>query len=210
MHSLIPRIITVWWGRASASSVATTFGVVVCILLVWALMAGVGIDNLTTIDVYSSPLSRALMAISGATSGLFAARAWGGSGGPPGGAVAWLKLDRPGFWWLLGAGSTAAHAAMGAFACAGFLSIAAQHLDGLSDFRNGVVISLRPAYTASAACKRRLVVRGDPRGDLRICLATAQRRSLAAGSLKVGDAVTVHLKRTVLGSTVVSVARTGP
>jgi hypothetical protein len=26
----------------------------------------------------------------------------------------------------------------------------------------------------------------------------------------VGDAVTVHLKRTVLGSTVVSVARTGP
>jgi hypothetical protein len=188
---------------------STVFTVLFCVLGLRVIIMAVDIDPLTTLEVWSSLISRVVIAMACAVSAIFAARAWFAPRVPARERLARYKRDRVGVWCLFGVASIAVQAALAAWESGGFLGAAAQYLDGPRELRRGTVTSLLKAYTPATVCRRFLEVRSNGAGQiLHICLETDMRPSLATGAIKLGDTVRLHLRQTALGIIVVSVEPT--
>lgn len=68
--------ISAWWRRAPSDSTATVVTVVVCAVVLQLVLMYLGVDRLTTLEVWSSPISRGIIVIAGAVAAILAARAW--------------------------------------------------------------------------------------------------------------------------------------
>jgi hypothetical protein len=167
----------------------------------------VGIDRLTNLSVWSSPMVRFLGVATGTIAALLATR---GYYAPlPEGALTrsgQFRRDRFGLWVLRGFLWVGAAAAASVWLCAGILGIAAQYSEGPHEAFSATVVSIRPREGAKAVCASHLELRRDSDGStLSICLATLWRPSLATGPLAPGMPATVVVKKTRLGVVVLAV-----
>lgn len=200
------RILSAWWNRAAASSTSTIVGILSVIAALRVLVMSIGLDRLTTVQVWSTPIGAFVIGLSGLTTGGFAARAWFAPAVPSSERITRLMRDRVGVWSVMGAAAVIVQTAFMGWMSEEFLGTGAQYLQGPLESRLGVVVSLRPTSTPATACKWRLTVRsGLPDTTLPICLATDSRASLSKESLRMGETVEVCLRRTPLGLVVVSV-----
>jgi hypothetical protein len=204
--SLSVRILSAWWNRAAASSTNATVVTISVIAALRVLALSVGLDRLTTVQVWLTPIDAVVIGLSILTTAGYAARAWFAPATPSSERVARLKRDRVGVWRLMGAAAIIVQAAFIGWMSEELLGIVAQYVQGPLESRRGVVVSLRPTSTPATACKWRLIVRSGLEGaTLPICLATDSRASLSKKSLRVGETVEVYIRRTPLGLVVVSI-----
>ena len=195
-----------WWSRADESSMVGPIVAIFAVLAARGVALAVGLDRLTTLSVWSSPLIRFLAVATAAIMALLTARAYYGR---PVERVLTkneqLRRDRFGFWFLKGFLWVGVATAASAWLCASLLGVAAQFSDGPREAFGATVVSIRPREGAKAVCSSHLELRRDSDGSpLSICLATLWRPSLAAGTLTPGMPATVVVKKTRLGVVVLS------
>lgn len=197
-----------WW-----PSQRIVLGVVLALMALRTLVLQLGIDRLTTIDLWSNPVCAFVGALSGSAITVFVAHIWfaPSPGTPISPKVAKLRQDRPVVWGICGFALSIGLGFLTAFLGASLLGVRAQYLSGPSSSFDAVVFADREIHSRKGACTRKVDVRAETDGsDLTICLATRHRSSLVSGGfLERGTEVTVHVVDTYLGRVVTSVQRKG-
>lgn len=167
-----------------------------------------GVDRLTTIGTWSKPWCAFVALVLGVTIGMVVARLWFAPSADEKVTARYvnLKADSFSLWCLCGVVIAIGFGAATAWICVGLMSVGAQYLGGSSTSFDATVISDGFLHTSRGVCNRELEVRRDSEGsDLRICLSTRHRPSLATGTLELGMLVRVRVVDTQLGMVVQSV-----
>jgi hypothetical protein len=200
-----------WCTRANESSSILLVVTIGAVLAALGVALSVGVDHLTTLTAWSSPLVRFLGVATGTITALLATRDYYAP--RPEGALTrsgQFRRDRFGLWVLRGFVWVGAAAAASVWLCAWILGIAAQYSEGPHEAFSATVVSIRPRGGAKVVCSSHLDLRRDSDGSpLSICLATLFRPSLATGPLNPDMRVTVVVKKTRLGVVVLSVEPNG-
>jgi hypothetical protein len=168
-----------------------------------------GVDRMTTISAWSKPLVWWMATASAVTVAAAVCVWWIAPPSSEGTALARLRRDHIGRWFLQGLASALGLGAFAAWVCAGLLETGAQYMDGDEEAFLGTVVS-SDSDGPRAVCQERVKIRPARDGSVvSICLKTLLRPTLATRPVARGATVTVRVRNTPLGMVVLSVTPSG-
>jgi hypothetical protein len=168
-----------------------------------------GIDRLTTVDTWTTPLCVIAAITAGGFAAVSIARFWffPDPGIPL--PTKYMALKRHGVvpWCAAGIVISAVFAFIVAWMFVSLLGVGAQYLRGTPESFAATVVSKTATSPLSRdVCRLRLGIQPKPQGsELTVCIATTYRPSLAFGAIEPGAQVIVSTSRTALGTVIESI-----
>ena len=195
----------VWWTTATEYSLIRVVAVIACGGAARVLIALLGVDRLTTLDLRGGLLSETVVAFAGVATFVSAAR---GCFAPAPEIRARMRLYRVASAKrihprVLAAAICALLTWLACLITCETLGVGAQYAPGRLESISGVVARVAPSYTPRSVCQHYVTFRkaGDAVA-METCLKTTFRSAIGPETLHDGDNVIVRLRWTVFGRAV--------